>query len=185
MKWRELIASAPIWLLLLVMTSQIYNMVTEFVQSPFPVVISTYTIDFNKCSLGLPRVGATLALGLRKYGSPVAVQDVIVSKLPGEGLLRITMQLKDPSPAAFDEETRLLKTLVYCSSGQRCQGKPSTGDNLGTADCEIAQSEFRPHTWEISKLARYRVGAIAVVALLIDAAALYYLLRRPKNSRSG
>ena len=179
MKWRNLVQIAPIWLLLLVMASQIYSMGRQFMVSLSPVVISTFKVDFNKCAVEFARIGDILSSGLREYGSVGNAQDVIVSKLAGDEL-RIVMQLKDPGEAAFAEETRLVKTLVRCSGTPFCEANPSVGEQLGRG-CEISEAEFQPQGWEMSKATGNRVDALAIIALFIQAAALYYLMRKSRT----
>lgn len=179
MKWPKLLDLAPIGLLVLIMASQIYYMARQFALSLSPVVISSYAMDFGNCTVGLPQVGAALSSGLQQYGSPKSDLDVIVTKLAGDQL-RIVMQLRDPGAAAFAEETRIVKSLIQCAKPPWCQGT-NPDDGNGVAGCEITQEEFRPLGWEVSQRTGNRVDALAVIALLIDAAALFYLLSKTKS----
>ena len=111
MKWRNFLESVPVWLLSVVMASQIYNMARQYRSTYSLVMISRYVINYSKCGVHSEQLQGVLLSGLRKFGSMGDANNVIVHKIV-DNEWRIAVQLKDPGPPAFEEETRLLKTLI-------------------------------------------------------------------------
>ncbi len=196
MKWRSILESVPVGLLLLVMASQTYNMARQFGLTYSPLMISRFTVDFQRCALQTDQVRAILSSGLRDYGSPTDGSDIMVSRL-GAGELRIAMQLKEPGAAAFEKEVPLVKNLVDCGTSLWCQGKAPLqdygegqiafvnrkrlGEQIEIPGCGITYAEFHPDGWELLKPSSNRFDALALIALVVEAASLYFLLRRPKR----
>lgn len=196
MRWRNLLQSLPIWLLMIVMASQIYDMVRQYRSTYSSVMISRFMVDPGKCGFRTQQIGAVLSSGLHSFGSIGDANDVIVSR-SANNEWRIAVQLKEPGTAAFEEEKRLLKPLVDCGKSTWCEGKAPlaeygansqpilerkrAGEQVDLPGCAITEAEFHPVDWELGKPPEGGVDALSLFTLAIEAASLYYLLRRPRT----
>lgn len=205
MKWRNLLDFAPVSLLLIVMASQIYSMVLQTVpigrdmirRTGGPMMVSNFTVDYRKCAVATQQIGATLASGMRDFGSTEDPNDVLSKMF--DGTLQIGMRLKNPGAVAFEAETRLLKPLINCGTSAWCEGRAPIegyGDairpfierlqagekvDVDIPGCAMTASDFNPRSWEMGQLSAGwpHIDALAIIALVIESAALYYLLQRP------
>jgi hypothetical protein len=179
-----------------VMASQIYSMARQFRSGYSSVMTSRFVIDYGKCSFAAQQIGRTLASGMERFGIIGDENDIIVSRIVNNEW-RIAMQVRVPGTAAFDQEARLLKSLVRCGINPWCQGKepPNRYDSIALAilerkkagekvdlpGCGITTADFKPLGWEITSPPESRVDALSLIAFSVEAVSLLYLLWRPKG----